>query len=80
MNIRHRIVEFVRENVDPEFDPDGDVLTQLLDSVSLLQLVMFIDQELGVPLDLSQLTLDVFASVDTLVQLLDEQLADAVPA
>ena len=44
---------YVRETVDQEFDPDGQQLTQILDSVSLLQLIMFIDQELGITLDLS---------------------------
>ena len=78
MSHRQQIVDFVRNNVDAEFDPERDVLTQVLDSVSLLQLVVFLDQELGIALDLSSLTLDVFASVDSLVRTLQEHEAGAV--
>jgi acyl carrier protein len=70
MSYREQIVSYIRTYVDPEFDADSDVLTQVLDSVSLLQLVVFIDQELGIPLELSNLTLDTFASVDSVVEVL----------
>lgn len=70
MGLRDRIVKYIQTQIDPDFDADADVLTQVLDSVSLLQLVLFIDQDLGIPLDLSNLTLDAFASVDTVVETL----------
>jgi len=70
MSYREQIVSYIRTYVDPEFDADSDVLTQVLDSVSLLQLVVFIDQELGIALELSNLTLDTFASVDSVVEVL----------
>jgi acyl carrier protein len=72
MTRREKLVAYVRESVDPEFDPDQQQLTEVMDSVSLLQLIMFIDQELGVPLDLSGLGIEMFATVDTLVQRLEE--------
>jgi acyl carrier protein len=72
MNRRERLVQYVRDNLEPEFDPERQPLTQLLDSVSLMQLIMFIDQELRVPLDLSSLSLEWFATVDTLVTELNE--------
>lgn len=72
MNRRERLVQYVRENLDPEFDAEQQPLAQLLDSVSLMQLIMFIDQELRVPLDLSSLSLEWFATVDTLVAELNE--------
>jgi acyl carrier protein len=68
MDLRERIVDYIQTQIDPEFDADADVLTQVLDSVSLLQLVVFIDQDLGIPLDLSNLTLDAFVSVDTVMK------------
>jgi acyl carrier protein len=68
MDLRERIVDYIQTQIDPEFDADADVLTQVLDSVSLLQLVLFIDQDLGIPLDLSNLTLDAFVSVDTVMK------------
>jgi acyl carrier protein len=67
-----QIVSFIQLQVEPEFDPTADALTQVLDSVSLLQLVEFIDSELGVQLDMSSLTLDAFATVDTVVAMLAE--------
>ena len=67
-----RIVGYIRENMEPEFDPGEDALSQVLDSVSLLQLITFIDQDMGIPLDLEGLTLDRFASVETVVQMLSE--------
>jgi acyl carrier protein len=67
-----RIVHYIRENMEPEFDPGEDALSQVLDSVSLLQLITFIDQDLGIPLDLEGLTLDRFASVESVVQMLSE--------
>ena len=57
MSRYERIVGYIRENMEPEFDPGEDALSQVLDSVSLLQLISFIDQDLGIPLDLEGLTL-----------------------
>lgn len=68
MSYRDEIVNYVRTHIDAQFEPDGDLLIQALDSVSLLQLVAFIDQELGVELELSTLTLDAFATVDSVLQ------------
>lgn len=68
---REKLIEYIRTNVDPEFDADEQALTQVLDSVSLLQLITYIDQELGIPLDMSSLTLDMFASLDTLLETLE---------
>ena len=72
MSRYERIVGYIRETMEPEFDPGEDALSQVLDSVSLLQLISFIDQDLGIPLDLEGLTLDRFASVETVVQMLSE--------
>ena len=58
MSRYERIVGYIRENMEPEFDPGEDALSQVLDSVSLLQLITFIDQDLGIPLDLVHTTSD----------------------
>jgi acyl carrier protein len=71
MSYREKLIEYIRTNVDPEFDADEQALTQVLDSVSLLQLITYIDQELGIPVDMSSLTLDMFASLDTLLEALE---------
>lgn len=66
MNDRERIIRYLH-SVAPGFEPEADDPTELLDSVSLLQLILHIDDELGVPLDLGSLTLDDFRSVDAIV-------------
>ena len=40
--------------------------------VSLMQLVLFIDQELEIPMDLSELSLEMFATVDALIEELQQ--------
>lgn len=77
MSRREKIVQYIRSAVDPEFDAEADVLTQVLDSVSLLQLIVYIDQELGVSLELSDLTLDAFASVDAVLDTLNAHRPEA---
>lgn len=72
MKRRQLLVDYVRSSVDPAFDPDEHELAPILDSVSLLQLITFIDQDLGVPLDLPSLSLDMFASIDSVLGVLDE--------
>jgi acyl carrier protein len=72
MTRRERIIVYVREAVDPEFNPDQQRLMEILDSVSLMQFILFIDQELGIPLDLSGLGIEMFTSVDTVVRALEE--------
>lgn len=71
MSRREKIVEYVRATVDADFDPDLHELAPILDSVSLLQLITFIDQDLGVALDLPSLSLETFATVDSVVAALE---------
>ena len=71
--MRDRIVEYVREKIDGQFDPDRDQLIQYLDSVSLLQLLLFIEQEFHIALDMSQLDLEVFTTLNGLVEMLEAQ-------
>lgn len=73
MNQRSSIVSFVRDNFDEEFDPGQDGLLDIMDSVSFLQLVVFIEQEFGIRLDMSTMTLESFASVDALIDTLSAQ-------
>jgi acyl carrier protein len=72
MRRKERLVAYIQEAVDPEFNPDQQRLMEILDSVSLLQFIMFIDQELGITLDLSGLGIEMFTTVDTVVQALEE--------
>ena len=76
MNRRERLVAYVQETIEKEFDPDQQRLIEILDSVSLLQLIMFIDQELGITLDLATLGVEMFTTIDTVVKALDEASAE----
>lgn len=68
MSRRDKVIVYVRENLDGQFDPEQQPLIQLMDSVSLMQMIMWIDQELKVSLDLSNLSLEMFATVESLIQ------------
>lgn len=83
MKHREALVSYIHSHIDPHFDPDRDQLVQALDSVSLLQLVAFIDEQLGIRLDFGALTLDAFATVDVLLSSLrawDAKVASAAHA
>ncbi|HEY8946552.1 MAG TPA: hypothetical protein VIM73_20010 [Polyangiaceae bacterium] len=71
MDRRDKLVRFIQKTVDAGFDAERHELGPLLDSVSLLQLIAFIDQELGVPLDLPSLRLEMFATVDSVLRLVE---------
>lgn len=75
MNNRDLLIGFLRDNVDEEFDPDQDSLLDIMDSVSFMQLIVFIEQEFDIRLDMSMLGLDSFASVDALLTTLSDQAA-----
>jgi len=72
MSRKEKLVAYIRQDIDDEYDPDQDELIALMDSVSLLQLIMFIDQDLGIQLDMSSLSQENFANMDALLQLLEE--------
>ena len=69
------LIGYLHKNVDEEFDPEQDNLLEIMDSVSLLQLIVFIEQEMDVCLDMSMLGIEAFASVDSLLDTLAEQAA-----
>jgi acyl carrier protein len=72
VSLRERIITYVRSACDPEFDAERHELAPLLDSVALLQLIAFIERELGVSLDLSSLRLEMFASVESVVRTIED--------
>jgi acyl carrier protein len=62
----------MHENIDDEFDPDEDNLIDMMDSVSFMQLVVFIEQDLDVRLDMSMMGLESFANINALLETLDQ--------
>ena len=75
MSERDLLINFIRENVDEEFDPAQDSLLDIMDSVTFLQLIVFLDQQMGVQLDMSMVGLDSFANVDALMDLVEMNAA-----
>jgi acyl carrier protein len=72
MNRKEQLVVYIRANVDPQFNAESDPLIAILDSVSLMQLILFIEQDFGITLDLATLGIDMFATVETVVATLEE--------
>jgi len=71
VNRREKITTYIKTTLDSDFDADRHELAPLLDSVSLLQLIAFIEQEMGIALDLPSLRLEMFRNVDSIVHALD---------
>lgn len=72
MGRREKLIDFMHENIDDEFDPDEDNLIDMMDSVSFMQLVVFIEQDLDVRLDMSMMGLESFANINALLETLDQ--------
>ena len=69
--MKQRITDYIRASFDPAFNPESDELLELLDSIALVQLIAFISNEFDVSLDMSSLTMESFATVDTVMQVIE---------
>ncbi len=67
MSKREAIIKYIREQVAEEFEPDQDLL-DIMDSVTLLQFMVHIEQNFGVTIDRSELMIENFESVDTVIE------------
>lgn len=65
----------IRENVNPDFNAQEDRLIDFLDSVSLLQLIVHIEEEFQIFLDPAALSLEVFVDLTSLSAALQEHAA-----
>ncbi len=65
----------IREHFNPDFDPTNDRLIDLLDSVSLLQLIVHIEEEFKIFLDPASLSIEVFVDLTSLSAALQEYSA-----
>ncbi len=66
MSTREELIQHIRENVDDEFEPDQDLL-DIMDSVTLLQFMMHIEETYGVEIDRSDLMIETFESIDSVI-------------
>ena len=67
MSKREAIIKYIREHVDDEFEPDQDLL-DIMDSVTLLQFMVHVEQSFGVTIDRSELMIENFESIDTVIE------------
>jgi serine O-acetyltransferase len=67
LSLQAKLAQYVRNHIDPGFEPDEQRLLEVLDSVSFLGLIVFIEKEFGIVLEPSELRLPMFETVDTLV-------------
>lgn len=67
MSKREALIKYIRDHVDDEFEPDQDLL-DIMDSVTLLQFMVHIEQSFGVTIDRSELMIENFESIDSVVE------------
>ncbi len=66
MSQREKLVTYLRKNVDEEFEPDHSLL-DIMDSVSLLQFMIFVEQTLNITINQDDMTIEIFETVDTVI-------------
>ena len=67
MSKREALIKYIKEHVDDEFEPDQDLL-DIMDSVTLLQFMMHIEQTFGVTIDRTELMIENFESIDSVIE------------
>jgi acyl carrier protein len=67
-----RLTSYVRDNHSASFDPQTEQLFDYLDSVGFIQLIVYIEGELGIQLSPASLSLESCATVESFSQLLVE--------
>lgn len=80
MSVRDRIRTFIEEELDLEgvgLEEDTPLLNGILDSLGLMQLVAFIEDEFDLTLDFADVTIDHFRTLGDLEQLVSKKLAEA---
>ena len=75
--MQQQLIDYIKTNIDEEFESDDDLI-DYLDSVSLLQMVVAIEQMFGIRLNMASIDLDDFETVDTLTEMLEAQKTVAV--
>jgi acyl carrier protein len=79
MSVRDRIRHFIEEELDLQgigLEDDTPLLNGILDSLGLMQLVAFIEEEFELTLDFADVTIQHFRTLGDLEQLVDQKLAE----
>lgn len=73
----YQFIKSVKPNV-PDFDPDQNLLeSDILDSVAMMELVLWSEGHFGFAVDTDDLTPENFATLDAIVGYIDKQLDSA---
>ena len=72
MSQREKLVTYIRKNVDEEFEPDHSLL-DIMDSVSLLQFMIFVEQTLNITINQDDMTIEIFETVDTVIAFFESE-------
>lgn len=72
MSQREKLVTYLRKNVDEEFEPDHSLL-DIMDSVSLLQFMIFVEQTLNITINQDDMTIEIFETVDTVIAFFESE-------
>ena len=81
MDVASRIRDFIRaellfENSDERLENDTPLLDGILDSLGLMQLVAFLEEEFDVEMDDEDITADHFRTVADIGRLVTQQIAE----
>ena len=81
MDVSDRIREFITADVmldvDAKIDDDTQLLDGILDSLALMQLVAFLEEEFDTEIDDTEVTAENFRTVADIGRLVDRQLSRA---
>jgi acyl carrier protein len=81
MNVSERIRRFIREEVmldaDAPLDDDSPLLDGILDSLALMQLVGFLEEEFDTEIDDTEVTAENFKTIADIERLVSGRMAPA---
>jgi acyl carrier protein len=67
MNNRETLIAYIQEHVDEDFEENEELL-DYMDSVTLLQFIVFIEQSFRVTINQADLTLEAFENIDSVLE------------
>ncbi len=71
-----KIISDITENDDIKNNSQIDLLDEVLDSLSFMELVANLEEEFNIEIELSQVKSDVWRNVDSIVQMVNNYLKE----
>jgi acyl carrier protein len=79
MSARKQLINYIRTHISERYEEDQDLI-DFLDSVSALQLLMFIEQNLGAEINPNDFDAEMLLTLDTLIEALGLESEKSVDA